>query len=122
MGWCAALRGMTGRMTLRRVLHALWILVASVVACVGIGWALLQHPDAHSAVRPVAFLRYLGVIVALAVASYALHRRGFKTSPLISRERATRDTVLSAVGGGPVLFFLFLVVTTYLECHSDTSC
>jgi hypothetical protein len=96
--------------------------VASVAACLGLGWALFDHPDGHSAVRPTAALRYLAVMLALAAVSYALHRRAFRASPPAARQSATLDAVL--VGGclAPLLFFVIVLVETIQECRFGDGC
>jgi hypothetical protein len=107
---------------MRRALHVAWLVVASVAACLGLAWALFQHPDGHSAARPTAVFRYLAVMLALAAVSYALHRRAFRASPSAARQSATVDAVL--VGGclAPLLFFVLLLVETIHECGSGAGC
>jgi hypothetical protein len=105
------------------VARALWLILATVAACAGVGWALWAfHNGAEHVLSIFAALRYLGVVAVLGALAYTLHRFAFRVAPPEAAARAAHDTVIAGVLGGPFLYMAIDLAATIRDCSFGTGC
>lgn len=99
--------------------RALWVALAGVAACVGLGVALWSfHEGSEHVLSVYALLRYAVVVLALAPLSYAVERLVFRLPPTLARTRAVVDAAIAGLLVGPVLYAVLELVETVRECSS----
>lgn len=105
------------------VSRALWLIVASVAAYVGVGWALWAfHSGAEHVLSVFALLRYAGVVVVLGAVAYGVHRLAFRAPPATAATNAARDAVLAGVLAGPFLYAAIDIAYSIRECSFGAGC
>jgi predicted permease len=99
--------------------RALWLLLASVAACLGLSLALwgFHHPG-ERVLSLEALLRYAVVVVALALVGYALQRLAFRLAPAPARARAVVDAAIAGLLVGPVAYAVLDFVATIRDCSA----
>lgn len=105
------------------LLRALWLVVATLAACAGVGWALWAfHDGAEHVLSLLAALRYLGVVAVLGALAYLVHRVAFRAPREAALTRAAQDAVLAGVLGGPFVYAAIVLVSTVVECSTGVGC
>lgn len=105
------------------VSRALWLVVATLAACAGAGWALWAfHDGAEHVLSIFVALRYLGVVAVLGAVAYVVHRFAFRVSPSDAASRAAYDAVFAGVLGGPLLYMAIVLVATVVQCSTGVGC
>jgi hypothetical protein len=105
-----------------RRLHIAWLVVASVLACVGLGESLEAKDVSERYLNPTSLSLYLGVVLLLAAVSYAVHRALIREPPDKSRRRAVADVMLAGALIGPTLLLAVILAGTIRDCSFGTGC
>ncbi len=113
---------MMGRSAVRGKLHVAWLLVASVLACVGLGMSLETKEVNERYLNLTSLSLYLGVVVLLAAISYLVHRALIREPSKKARCGAVTDAALAGALIGPTLLFTVILAATIRDCSFGTGC
>jgi hypothetical protein len=105
-----------------RRLHTAWLLVASVMACVGLGISLETKDVNERYLNPTSLVLYLGVVLLLAAISYAVHRALIHEPSQKARCGAVTDAALAGALTGPTLLLIVILAATIRDCSFGTGC
>jgi hypothetical protein len=105
-----------------RRLRTAWLVVASVLACAGLGESLEAKDVSERDLNPTSLSLYLGVVLLLAAVSYAVHLALIREPPDTARRRALGDALLVGVLTGPTLLLVVALAAVIKDCSFGTGC
>jgi multisubunit Na+/H+ antiporter MnhF subunit len=105
-----------------RVLRWAWLVIATIMACGGLGVCLEAKDDGERYLNPTSLSLYLGVVILLAAVAYAIYRVLVREPPDTARRRAALDALLAGVVTGPALLLVIVLAATIRDCSFGTGC
>lgn len=104
--------------------RAAWWAIATVLACAGLigSFTVTGDGDSDRLLPPVTLLLYLGVLLALAALSYAVHRTLLHEAPGDAGRGAAFDATLTGVFAAPTLYLAAVFVALIHDCTTGPGC
>jgi hypothetical protein len=102
-----------------RVVRAVWLVAATVLACIGMGESFEAKNISE---RYLSFAAYLGAVLFLAALAYGVHRALIREPPDTACRRAAVDALLAGFVTGPALLAVIVLVAVIRDCSFGTGC